>query len=162
MGAGGETAATGGSMDIVAILAVAAIWLALFCWLAVVGWAKHRRLEREAYYHHETEKRLLEKGDAGAVQILRLRNEEQRVRWLQRREGLKLGGLIVTALGMGILVGLQFIDTGGLSFAGAGWVPLIIGLALLLYVYVLHPKTTNLSSDLPPLPPGERKGDPHN
>ena len=145
-----------------AVIAVAVIWVALFCWLAVVGWAKHRRLEREAYYHHETEKRLLEKGDAGAAQILKLRNEEQRIRWLQRREGLKLGGLIVTALGTGILVGLQFIDTGGLSFAGAGWIPLIVGLALLLYVYVLHAKPTNLGSHIPSLPPGERRDDPYN
>lgn len=142
----------------VAMIVVAVIYLGLFCWLAVVGWARHRRLEREAFYRHETEKKLLEMGEAGARQILRLRNEEERLRWLRRREGLKLGGMITTALGLGILIGFQFVDTGDSSFAGAGGFPLIIGAALLLYAYVFYPKFTSL--DVETLPPPTDDGGP--
>lgn len=147
---GAETDAAGLSEDAtttMALIAVAVIYVALFCWLAVVGWAKHRRLEREAYYRHETEKRLLEKGEAGARQILSLRNEEERTRWLRRREGFKVAGLITTALGAAILVSLQIIDTGEYSLAGAGGFPLIIGFTLLLYAYLLYPKPLNLDLD---------------
>jgi hypothetical protein len=144
---GTEVDAAGSSEDITAAIAVAVvaiIYVALFCWLAVIGWAKHRRMEREAYYRHETEKKLIEKGEAGSWQILRLRDEEERTRWLRRREGFKVAGLVTTALGAGILVGLQMIDIGEYSFAGAGGIPLIIGAALLLYAYVLYPKYMSL------------------
>lgn len=162
MGAGVETAAAaGGDGNVAAMLVVAVVWVACFSWLAVVGWAIQRRKEREAYYRHETEKRLLEKGEAGATQILRLRHEEERTRWLRRREGLRLGGVITTALGISLLVGLQFIDTGELSLAGTGGIPLIIGLALLLYAYVFYPKFTEFDSDTLPLSSDERGGDQH-
>jgi hypothetical protein len=133
---------------------VAVTWLAFFSWLAVVGWAIQRRKEREAYYRHETEKKLLERGDASAEQFLQLRREEERTRWLRRREGLKLGGLITTALGIGILVGLRFVDTGTLSLSAVGWIPLAIGLVLLLYAYVLYPEPPSLGRGAPPVPSG--------
>jgi hypothetical protein len=134
----------------IALIVVAVIYVALFCWLAVVGWARHRRLEREAFYRHETEKLLLDSGEEGARQIFGLRRQEEHGRWLRRREGLKLGGVITTSLGAGILVGLQFIDMGDISLAGAGGIPLIIGIALLLYAYPLYPKSTILDADIEP------------
>lgn len=145
----------------IALIVIAVIYVALFCWLAVVGWAKHRRMEREAYYRHETEKNLIEKGEEGAKQILRLRNEEERIRWLRRREGFRVGGVVTAALGIGILVGLQMIETGGYSLAGAGGFPLIIGAALLLYGYVLYPKYTCIDIDSISPPSGEGQKDPH-
>ena len=157
MNAAGETAAAaGGSSDIVIFIVVAVFWLALFCWLTVVGWAIQRRKEREAYYRHETEKRLVDKGGVFAEQLLRLRNEEERVRWLRRREGLKLGGLITTAAGIGIVVGFRLVDTGELVVSAMGWIPLGIGVVLLLYTYVLYPKLSELDVDTPSARPGER------
>lgn len=144
----------------IALIVVAVIYVALFCWLAVVGWARHRRMEREAYYRHETEKKFIEKGEEGAKQILRLRNEEERTRWLRRREGFRVGGVVTTALGIGILVGLQMIETGGYSLAGAGGFPLIIGAALLLYGYVLYPKYPCIDIDRI-LPPSEKGQEDH-
>lgn len=132
----------------IAIGVVAIIYVALFCWLSVIGWAKHRRMEREAYYRHETEKQLIEKGAAGARQILGLRREEEQSRWLRRREGCKVTGLITAALGAGLLVGLQMIDTGEVSIAGMAAIPLIIGAALLIYAYMLYPKYPNFTTDV--------------
>jgi hypothetical protein len=145
--------ASGMDFDVIAVLVVGVIWIGLFCWLAVVGWAKHRRLEREAYYRYETEKRLLSRDDAGAAQVLQLRNQEERTHWRKRRESLRLTGLIATTLGAGILVGLQFVDTGDVSLVGAGGFPLIVGLALLLYAYALYPKFTELDVDILPQQP---------
>ena len=121
MDVGAETAAaSSGGDSFTAILMVGVIWVAFFSWLAVTGWARQRRREREAFYRNETEKRLLDKGEATAEQILRVRNQEERVRWLQRREGLKLGGLITVAVGVGIIVALPMIEAGEQTLAGAG------------------------------------------
>ena len=153
---GSESIPAQDSVATVAIIVVAIIYIALFSWLAVIGWAKHRRLEREAYFRHETEKRLLESGEAGAMQILKLRHEEERIRWFRRREGLKLGGIITAALGVGTLVALQLIDMGDISLAGAGGFPLIIGAAILIYAYVLYPKFSELDVDIPSTSFGEQ------
>ncbi len=159
MDVGGETAAAaGGNSDIVAIVVVAAFWVVFFSWATVVGWAIQRRKEREAYYRHETEKRLVDKGGVSAEQLLGLRIEEERIRWLRRREGLKLGGLITTALGIGLLAAFQFVDMGRLSLAGTAGIPLIIGLALLLYVYALCPDYTQPDTETLPPPPDKRSG----
>ena len=160
MDLGGEGAAVAGrGSDIVAFVVVAVFWAALFCWLTVVGWATQRRKEREAYYRHETEKRLVDKGEVSAEQLLRLRTEEERVRWLRRREGLKLGGLITTAAGIGIVVALRFVDTGELSISAIGWIPLGIGVVLLLYTYVLYPDFTSLGDGIPSIPSDARRAD---
>jgi len=158
MDVGGETAAAAGT-DIIAIVVVAVFWVALFCWMTVVGWAIQRRKEREAYYRHETEKRLVDKGEFSAEQFLILRNEEERVRWLRRREGLKLGGLITAAAGIGIVVALRFIDTGELSISAMGWIPLGIGVVLLLYTYVLYPTSPSLGGGSPSIPSDKRRAD---
>ena len=128
----------------------------------MVGWAIQRRKEREAYYWHETEKRLVDKGEVTAEQLLRLRSEEERVRWLRRREGLKLGGLITAVAGIGIVVALRFVDTGELSISPIGWIPLGIGAVLLLYTYVLYPDFTIRGSGIPLTPSDERRGDAQN
>ena len=160
MDVAGETAAAaGGSSEIVAYVVVAAFWVALFCWATVVGWAIQRRKEREAYYRYETERRLVDKGGFSAEQLLRLRNEEERVRWLRRREGLKLGGLITAAAGVGIVVALRFIDTGDLLISAMGWIPLGIGVVLLLYTYVLYPTFPSLGVGSPSIPSEERRAD---
>ena len=157
--AGDAAAAAGGGDTFAAIVVVAIIWVAFFSWLTVVGWATERRKEREAYYRHETEKRLVDKGAVTAEQLIELRNQEERVRWLRRREGLKLGGLITTAAGIAIVVGLRFVDTGARSVSPVGWIPLGIGLVLLLYVFLLYPDSTNSASGIRSIPSDERRDD---
>ena len=158
MDVGGETAAAAGS-EIFAFLVVGVVWVAFFSWLTVVGWAIQRRKEREAYYRHETEKRLVDKGEVSTEQLLRLRNEEEHVRWIRRREGLKLGGLITAAAGIGLVVALRFVDTGGLTISAMGWIPLGIGVVLLLYTYVLYPTSPSLGGGIPSIPSDERRAD---
>ena len=164
MDVGGEIAvAAGVSNDIPAFpfILVGVFWVAFFAWVSVVGWAIQRRKEREAYYRHETERRLVDKGVVTAEQLLGLRSAEQRVGWLRRREGLKLGGLITAAAGIGIVVGLRFVETAQFSASALGWIPLCVGLVILLYAYVLCPKDTKPGSAAFPSPSGERADDRH-
>jgi len=162
MGPGVDTAAAaGGNSDIVVFVVVAVFWVAFFSWVTVVGWAIQRRKEREAYYRHETENRFLDKGELSAEQLLGLRNQEEHARWLRRREGLKLGGVVTTALAIGFLAAFQFVDPGGRSLAGIGGIALIIGLALLLYVYALYPEYKELDANTTPSPTDKRSRDRH-
>jgi len=141
-----------GATDIVAIIVVAIFWLALFCWLTVVGWAKQRRKEREAFYRHETEKKLVDTGGASVDQLLKLRYDEDCKRWALRREGLKLGGLITAAAGLGLVLAPPLLKTGKLSISALGWIPLGIGVALLLYAYLLYPQFSGELGGMPPTP----------
>jgi hypothetical protein len=125
-----------------ALIVIAITYVALFSWLAITGWARQRRLEREAFYRSETERRLVEKGE-GVEQILRLHRETACARWLRRREGLKLGGLITAAIGAGVVIALRFIDTNGVSISSLGWIPLGVGAVVLIYAYALYPKDTD-------------------
>ncbi len=121
------------------------VYIALFAWLAIAAWAKQRRREREAYYQHEVEKRIVETGGATSDQLRELREDEHRRRWEQRREGLKLAGLITTALGLGIFLGLRFVTDD--SVYQVGWIPLTIGGVLLGYVYLLYPRRPSKGLD---------------
>ena len=109
--------------------------VALFTYLSVVGFAAQRRREREAYYRHEVELKLAERGELTPDRLAQLRQTEDQDRWRRRREALKLAGLVTAACGAGMLLALR--GTGDDAPRGVGWIPLLIGAFLLLYVYVL-------------------------
>ncbi len=159
MGPETEIVAAGIGEAMTAMLVSGVVYVALFSWLAVVGWARQRRLEREACYRHETEKKLVESGQATTDQIFMFRVEEERNRWLRRREGLRLGGFITAALGVGLVVGLRFVDTNELAVSMIGWIPFSIGAVMLLYTFVLYPRFTASSGTVPPGRPDDREAE---
>lgn len=121
-------------------LSVASI--ALFSFIAVAAWSSERRREREAYYRSETLKKIAETREAAggnyAIEFLR---EEEKNAALRRREGQKLGGVITVAIGVGMMVFIKAVDRGSTEPAYlVGLIPLLIGVALLAYTYVLAPK----------------------
>ena len=118
------------------------VYLALFAWLTISGWARQRRKERESFYRHEVEKKIVEAGGASTEQLAELRRDEDHRRWTQRREGLKLAGLVVAALGAGLLVAMRFLNPDKAIFHVA-WIPIAIGGVILVYVYLLCPKSTD-------------------
>ncbi len=111
--------------------------VALFSFVAVASWADARRKEREAYYKSETLKKVAESQAGGAV--LELFREEQKVEDRRRREGLKLGGVVNLAVGVGLLIFLKALVHEEAVYL-VGVIPLLIGAALLGYVLVLAPK----------------------
>ena len=112
--------------------------LAVFSYLAVATWSDNRRKEREAFYRNDTLRKIAET-QGGAPAALEYLREDERNAQKRRREGLKLGGLISTAAGIGVGVFvIAMVPDRPLYFLGL--IPVLIGLALLLYTYVLAPK----------------------
>jgi hypothetical protein len=112
--------------------------IALFSFLAVASWADARRKEREAYYRNETLKKIVESPGEGAKAALELLREEDRRSALGRRNGQKLGGLITFAVGLGLMLFLHAVNRGEPAY-WVGAIPLLIGLALLVYAFAMAP-----------------------
>jgi peptidoglycan/LPS O-acetylase OafA/YrhL len=113
--------------------------IALFSFVAVAAWADARRKEREAYYRSETLKKLAETQASGASSALEFLYEQNRIASRRQREGQKLGGLITTAVGFGLMIFLRAIEPEKPAYL-VGLIPLLVGVALLTYAYVLAPK----------------------
>jgi hypothetical protein len=113
--------------------------IALFSFLAVASWSEARRKEREAYYRNETLKKIAESSGEGAKSALELLREQEKNAVKRRLEGMKLGGLITAAVGIGVMVLLRGLEHDEPVYV-VGLIPLLIGLALLLYVFLLAPK----------------------
>jgi hypothetical protein len=117
--------------------------IALFSFLAVAAWSDARRREREAYYKSEALKKIAETQGAGAVEFLReealRRAEEKKDAARRQREGIKLGGLVTSAVGIGLMIFLwRLVDDEPVYLVGL--IPLLVGVALLAYSYLLAPK----------------------
>jgi hypothetical protein len=113
--------------------------IALFSFIAVASWSDARRREREAYYRSETLKKIAESQGAGGTVALEFLREEDKSASRRRREGVKLGGLITSAVGIGFMVFLKAEERSEPAYL-IGLVPLLIGISLLVYVYILAPK----------------------
>lgn len=113
--------------------------IALFSFLAVATWSDARRKEREAYYRSETLKKIAETSGEGAKSAMELLQEQEKTAVRRRLEGIKLGGLITTAVGIGLMVFLRAMEHYEPAYL-VGLIPLLVGLSLLIYAYILAPK----------------------
>ncbi|HLB93446.1 MAG TPA: hypothetical protein VJK27_13980, partial [Terriglobales bacterium] len=100
--------------------------IALFSFLAVNGWADARRKEREAYYRGETLKKIAESSGEAAKSALEMLREQEKFAARRRIEGLKLGGLITTAVGIGVMVLLSGLRVAEPIYL-AGVIPVLVG-----------------------------------
>jgi hypothetical protein len=136
-----------------ALLAMNGMWIflavgaiALFgIFLPITTWIDSRRKEREAFYKAETFRRVAETpGEAGnsAIQFLR---EQERIKAVKTREGLKIAGVINIGVGVGSMIFLRALfASGGHGAAGppvylCGLIPGFIGVAMIVYVYFMAP-----------------------
>jgi len=95
--------------------------------------------QAKVYYRAETIKKLAEMQGAGAESVLSVLREEERVSARRTREGLKLGGFITCAVGLGLLVTLRGIVP-DMPVYLVGLIPGLVGLVLLAYGYTYSPK----------------------
>jgi hypothetical protein len=120
--------------------------VALFTFLSIASFAEERRKEREAYYRYEFERRIVEQHGIEALDRLSARKrEEEELAHRRSVYGSRSGALILMGVGAGMLVGLRWISDG---VSEVGWIPLAIGVAMLLYATVFAPR------DYPPAGPG--------
>ena len=110
--------------------------IALFSFVAVATWSDNRRREREAYYKSETLKKIAEMGTDNAVAVLR---EEERNALRRRLEGIKLGGLVTAAVGIGLMAFLRALVADEPVYL-VGLIPLLVAVSLLAYSYILARK----------------------
>lgn len=118
--------------------------IALFSFLAVATWSGERRRERETYYRSEAIKKVAElQGAGGVTSAVDFLREEDKLARRTRTEGQKLGGLITLAVGVAMMVFLRAL-TGAQNDPEpvylVGLIPALIGVALLVYAYLLAPK----------------------
>jgi hypothetical protein len=117
-------------------LAVAAV--ALYSYLSIHSFVDGRRREREAYYRNESVRRLAESNGAGAQAAIALLREEERIAYARRLEKIRLGGVAVTAAGLGTMVFLGVANAENhLLGISIGLIPFLIGVALLIYAFLL-------------------------
>ena len=115
--------------------------VATFGFFAVASWANARRRERESYYRSEVLKKLADAGPDGASAALEMFREQQRTAARNRQEAQRLGGLILTAVGIGLVVLLLGVAENQAAWR-SGLIPTFVGAALLVYSYVLAPRPT--------------------
>ena len=113
--------------------------IAVFSFISVATWAEHRRKEREAYYRTELLKKLADSTGDSARQVLELMREKDLAVERRRREGLKLAGLIVAVVGLGLCIMLGLLVPQEPVWS-VGLIPLLIGVALLLHAYLTAPR----------------------
>jgi hypothetical protein len=126
--------------DVAVFLFLAIAAIALFTFLSVATYAGTRQAEREAYYKAEMMKKIAESGGQGNSALEYLR-EQERIKAAKRLGGLKLGGLINTGIGLGLMIFLRALipDT---PIYLCGTIELFIGMALLVYAFWLAPERT--------------------
>jgi hypothetical protein len=117
-------------------LAVGAV--ALFgIFLPSATWMEHRRKEREAFYKAENIRRIAEAPGEGSQTALQLLREEERIKRIKSREGLKIGGLINIGVGLGLIIFLRALIGSSEPVYLCGLIPGFIGVAMIVYVYVM-------------------------
>jgi hypothetical protein len=127
-------------------LAGAALFIGLFGFLAVAAWAGIRTEERKEFYRHELYQQMLQ-NPGPAADALRTMFEQEALR---RRQdsigGMRLGGLITAAVGVGLGVFLYSIEPERPVFL-VGLIPFLVGCALLFYGFILAPRTLKARGD---------------
>jgi hypothetical protein len=116
--------------------------IALFTYLvylAIRFLSRSPKVEREAYYHAEVIKKIAESG-AGSAPAIEYLREQERIKAAKWLGGLKLGGLINIAVGLGMMIFLWTLTHG--APCAVGTIPLLVGLAMLAYAFWLAPERT--------------------
>jgi hypothetical protein len=109
--------------------------IALFSFLAVATFSDARRRERQSYYKSEAIKKVAESqgGEASLAYIREERSNSRR----REIEGIRLGGMVCSGVGIGLMIFLHQIDEGEPVF-WVGLIPLLVGVALLAHSYMMQ------------------------
>lgn len=127
---------SGNAVQAIGILFPIAIIVVVFTFVIVVHWVDTQRKEREAYYKAETLRRVTEASGEGAKAAVELMREDERLKRIKTREGLKIAGLVNVGVGIALLIFLRAL-LGNTGVYLCGLIPGLIGVGFLVYVYFL-------------------------
>ena len=111
--------------------------VAMFSMVAVSSWAGTRYKERAAFYRADVLKKIAESQAPGAESALALLREQERQARIRRREGLRIGGLVNLAVGIGVMIFLHGLLPGPPIYL-CGLIPSLIGVALIGASFLLQ------------------------
>jgi len=117
--------------EIAALMVPMILSIVFFAFLSVVGWAREKRREREAFYRHEVQKKIVDQGGDGGLQVLEMMRKETELQDRRRRETRILGGLVTAVIGASTMILLYALTPGGIWTAGL--IPGSVGAVILLY-----------------------------
>ena len=109
-----------------------ATMVSVFSFISINAFLVQRRRERDAFYRNELFKKLAESPADQAQRILDLMREKDLATERRQREGMKLGGMVVTAVGLGLMAMLKLIAPHDDQAWAVGLLPLLIGVVLLV------------------------------
>jgi hypothetical protein len=109
--------------------------VAVFTFLTLTYRSNAQRKEREAFYRSENLRRITESSGEGAKAAIELLKEEERLKRIKAREGIKIGGLVNLGVGVGLTIFLWALV--GFKVALCGLIPGLVGVALLVYVFFM-------------------------
>jgi ferric-dicitrate binding protein FerR (iron transport regulator) len=109
-----------------------ALLIALSMYLSIAGWARERRIEREAFYEQEIARRMLERDNASNAEVVAWLESREARRVERRRESLRLAAFIACGAGLGMLAGLRHVSIDH-TYWPLGFIPLMVGLAVAVY-----------------------------
>ena len=95
-----------------------------------------QRKEREAFYRAENLRRITESSGECAKAAIDLLKEEERLKRIKDREGMKIGGLVCVGVGIALLIFLQALIHDEPVYL-CGLIPGFVGVALLSYVFFM-------------------------
>jgi hypothetical protein len=124
----------------VGIVITSVIMICVFTFITVKVWADERRKERESFYRSEVLKKLADATGTQAQQVLDMMREQDRNEERRNREGGRLAGMILTGSGIGLSVMFGVLEPTSKTWV-LGLTPALIGVALLIYNYVLAPRS---------------------
>ena len=107
-------------------------------WLGFVIWAGAKQKEREAFYRNELLKKVIDSPGGSTQSVMEMVRQQERDARIRRREGLKLGGLILIAAGIGLTALLAMFERNEPAWA-VGILPTLIGIAIFLYIRFMAP-----------------------
>ena len=99
--------------------------------VAVMVWLGQRNKERQQYYRTETMKKIAESGSAAAA--IEYARELDRMARARSRDGMRLGGLISMAAGLGLIAFVSGVEEPGERVHLVGLIPFLVGLVLFLF-----------------------------
>ncbi len=98
---------------------------------AIAIWLGTRQKERETFHRTELLKKIAESQGDAAQRVLDMIHQQEKDAQIRKREGLRIGGLITLAVGIGLGIFLALIERQEAVWA-VGLIPTLVGLALLV------------------------------